>query len=214
MTQPAWQDTSIASIPPDPPPVAVETIALSEIRALLRQRMAGAGLAADLALAPIDHLFDHAASTLRFTQEPALYYANHQTSYESFLFSYIHAAITGVPLFVVTHPGLFDNDYGEHCALLAEHLHRLRHPAAGLVQVMAVPYELRAARQFLLDLPQRVEGRSLLVHVGGWRETHEGQQVHLMSRDLMDVTLKLRRRVVPVRFRGGLPAEPPGKTEE
>ncbi len=183
-----------------------ETPALAGIRDALRGRMAGAGLAADLVLAPIDHLFDHARSTLRFAREPALYYANHQTSYESFLFSYLHAAITGERLFVVTHPGLFDNDYGAHCALLAEHLHRLGHPAAALVQVVAVPNELAAARAFLLGLPERLEGRSLLMHVEGWREYHEGQRIHMMSRDLTEVTLRLRRPVVPVRFSGGLPA--------
>ena len=191
-------------------PLPVETITLAEIRNALRARAPGIGLATDLALAPIDHLFDRAASTLRFAREPALYYANHQTSYESFLFSYIHAAITGVPLFVVTHPGLFDNDYGEHCALLGEHLARLRHPAAGMVMVEPVPYELRAARQFLLDLPERVQGRSLLMHVHGWRELHEGQRITMMSRDLMDVTLRLARRVIPVRFSGGLPGRPVG----
>ena len=80
-----------------------------------------------MALAPIDHLFDHAGSILRFSRAPACYYANHQTSYESFLISFLHLAITGVPSLVVTHPGLFDNDYGEHCALLAEQLRRLAH---------------------------------------------------------------------------------------
>lgn len=179
---------------------------LHDIRAALRARLPGAGLAADLALAPIDHLFDHARSALRFADGPALYYANHQTSYESFLFSFLHAAVTGVPLFVVTHPGLFDNDYGEHCALIAEHLHRLDHPAAALVQVVAVPSELRAARDFLVGLPERLAGRSLLMHVEGWREYHEGQRIHMMSRDLMEVTLRLRRPVVPVRISGGLPA--------
>ena len=210
MTQLALQHPSAGIAEPGAPPLPVETMSLGDIRAALRARLPGLGLAADLALAPIDHLFDHAGSTLRFSHEPALYYANHQTSYESFLFSFIHAAITGVPLFVVTHPGLFDNDYGEHCALLAEHLHRLGHPAAGLITVVAVPHELRAARAFLLGLPERLEGRSLLVHVEGWREYHEGQRIHMMSKDLMDVTLSLRRRIVPVRISGGLPAEPLG----
>jgi 1-acyl-sn-glycerol-3-phosphate acyltransferase len=201
----AWQsrpdpsDDAVADLP-------VEAMPLAEIRAALRARMPGIGLAADLALAPIDQLFDHDRSTLRFAREPALYYANHQTSYESFLFSFLHAAVSGVPLFVVTHPGLFDNDYGEHCALLAEHLHRLSHAAAGLVTVVAVPHELRAAREFLVGLPARLEGRSLLVHIEGWREYHEGQRIHLMSRDLMDITRRLDRRIIPVRFSGGLPA--------
>jgi 1-acyl-sn-glycerol-3-phosphate acyltransferase len=181
-----------------------------DLRAALRGRLHGAGLVADLALAPIDHLFDEAGSTLCLATGPALYYANHQASYESFLFAFIHAALTGTRLFVVTHPGLFDNDYGEHCALLLEHLHRIGHPAAELVQVVAVPAELRAARRFLLDLPERLEGRSLLVHVEGWRELYEGQRVHLMSRDLMQVTLDLRRQVVPVRFSGALPGQPLG----
>jgi 1-acyl-sn-glycerol-3-phosphate acyltransferase len=210
VTQLAFQDDSAARSAPGAPPLPTETLSLAEIRAALRDRLPGAGLVADLALAPIDHLFDHAGSTLRFAREPTLYYANHQTSYESFLFSFIHAAVTGVPLFVVTHPGLFDNDYGEHCALLAEHLYRLGHPAARLVTVVAVPHELRAAREFLLALPDQLEGRSLLVHVEGWRELYEGQRIHMMSRDLTDVTLRLRRRIVPVRISGGLPAEPVG----
>lgn len=195
---------------PGPAPLPTETQSLPDIRAALRARLPRAGLVADLALAPIDQLFDHAGSTLRFAREPTLYYANHQTSYESFLFSFLHSAVTGAKLFVVTHPGLFDNDYGEHCALLAEHLYRIGHPAADLVTVVAVPNELRAAREFLLGLPERLEGRSLLVHVEGWRELHEGQRIHMMSRDLMEITLRLGRRIVPVRFAGGLPAEPVG----
>ena len=96
-----------------------ESASLHELRTALRARVAGVGLPVDMAMAPIDHLFDHPGSVLRFDREPVCYYANHQTSYESFLFSYIHLALAGVPLLVVTHPGLFDNDYGEHCALLA-----------------------------------------------------------------------------------------------
>src|SRR6516165_8461269 len=166
-----------------------EPFALPQIRTALRARLPGIGLSTDMALAPIDHLFDHARSTLRFSRAPACYYANHQTSYESFLISFLHLAITAVPSLVVTHPGLFDNDYGEHCALLAEHLRRLNHPAADLIQVVAVPHEVRPARDFLLGLPDRLEGRSLLVHVGAWREYHEGQQVQTMSKDLTEVTL-------------------------
>ena len=188
------------------PPLPPETLSLLQIRAALRARLPGIGLPTDMALAPIDHLFDHARSTLRFSRAPACYYANHQTSYESFLISFLHLAITGVPSLVVTHPGLFDNDYGEHCALLAEHLRRLNHPAADLIQVVAVPHEVRPARDFLLGLPDRLEGRSLLVHVGAWREYHEGQQVQTMSKDLTEVTLALGRRVIPIRISGGLPA--------
>jgi len=184
-----------------------ESSSLAELRSALRSRVAGVGLPVDMALAPIDHLFDHPGSSLRFAREPVCYYANHQTSYESFLFSYIHLALAGVPLLVVTHPGLFDNDYGEHCALLAEHLRRLSHPAAYLITVLAVPHELKPARDFLLGLKDQLDGRSLLVHVGGWREYHEGQLVQLMAKDLMDVTLQLRRRIVPIRFSGGLPGE-------
>jgi hypothetical protein len=179
---------------------------LPDLRAALRTRVSGVGLPVDMALAPIDYLFDHSGSTLRLACEPVCYYANHQTSYESFLFSYIHVALSGIPLLVVTHPGLFDNDYGEHCALLAEYLHRLAHPAAHLVTVVAVPHELKPARDFLIGLADQLDNRSLLVHVGGWREYHEGQLVQLMAKDLMDVTLRLRRRIVPVRFSGGLPA--------
>jgi hypothetical protein len=44
------------------------------------------------------------------------------------------------------------------------------------------------------------------VHVGAWREYYEGQHVQTMSKDLMEVTVRLRRRVIPVRISGGLPA--------
>jgi hypothetical protein len=186
-------------------PLQPETASLPEIRAALRSRLPGCGLPADLALAPIDHLFDHAGSTLRFSRAPVCYYANHQTSYESFLISFVHLALTGVPLLVVTHPGLFDNDYGEHCMLLAEQLRRMNHPAAGLINVVAVPHELKPARDFLLGLPELLAGRSLLVHIGAWRELHEGQPVNTMAKDLMEVTLGLGRRIVPIRISGGLP---------
>ena len=182
------------------------TLSLPEIRAALRTRLPGIGLPADLALAPIDHLFDHVGSALRFVHAPACYYANHQTSYESFLLAFLHLAVTGIPLLAVTHPGLFDNDYGEHCMLLAEQLRRLNHPAANAIQVVAVPHELKPARDFLLSLPEHLEGRSLLVHVGAWRELYEGQPVNTMAKDLMEVTLRLRRPVVPIRISGGLPA--------
>lgn len=190
------------AFPPDPGMVSLEAI-----RAALRARLPGIALGADLALAPVDHLFDHAGSTLRFLQTPACYYANHQTSYESFLFAFLHLALTGVPLLAVTHPGLFDNDYGEHCVLLAEQLVRLRHPAASAVHVVAVPHELKPARDFLLSLPEQLEGRSLLVHVGAWRELYEGQPVNTMSKDLMEVTQRLGRPVIPVRISGGLPGQ-------
>jgi len=187
-----------------PPPIRVP---LPDLRTALRARLPGIGLPADLALAPIDHLFDHAGSTLRFLPTPACYFANHQTSYESFLIAFLHLAITGVPLLAVTHPGLFDNDYGEHCMLLAEQLRRLNHPAADAIQVVAVPHELKPARDFLLSLPEHLAGRSLLVHVGAWRELHEGQPVNTMAKDLMEVTMRLRRKVVPIRISGGLPAQ-------
>jgi hypothetical protein len=189
-----------------PAPAPSEARSLPEIRAALRARLPGIGLPTDLALAPIDHLFDHAASALRFVHAPACYYANHQTSYESFLLAFLHLAVTGVPLLAVTHPGLFDNDYGEHCMLLAEQLCRLNHPAAKAIQVVAVPHELKSARDFLLSLPDHLEGRSLLVHVGAWREVFEGQPVNTMAKDLMEVTLRLHRRIVPIRISGGLPA--------
>src|SRR6516225_8641764 len=49
-----------------------------QLRGLLRARLPELGLATDLAIAPIDHLLEADASTLRFAREPACYYANHQ----------------------------------------------------------------------------------------------------------------------------------------
>src|SRR5579871_6451885 len=206
MTQLAYAELS----PDDTPAVRASLLpdnsSLPQLRTALRAQLPGIGLPADMALAPIDHLFDHASSTLRFSPEPVCYYANHQTSYESFLISFLHLAVVGAPMLVVTHPGLFDNDYGEHCALLGEWLRRQNHPAADLIHVVAVPHELKPARDFLASLPQRLKGRSLLVHVGAWREYHEGQHVQTMAKDLMEVTIGLRRRIIPIRISGGLPA--------
>jgi hypothetical protein len=198
------QSHSVASISADL--TTPQITSHSDIRAALRARLPGFGLIADLAIAPLDHLLDYARSTLRFEHAPVCYFANHQTSYESFLISFAHFAITGVPLLVVTHPGLFDNDYGEHCTMLAERLYRARHAAADAIQVVAVPHEREQARQFLLGLPDRLEGRSLLVHVGAWRELHESQPINTMAKDLMAVTMRMHRRVVPIRISGGLPA--------
>ena len=206
MSQLAFAELSYDDVPSARTTLPPNTMSLPQLRAALRARLPGIGLPTDMALAPIDHLFDHAGSTLRFSHEPVCYFANHQTSYESFLISFLNLAIAGTPLLVVTHPGLFDNDYGEHCALLSEWLRRQNHPAADLIHVVAVPHELKPARDFLLSLPERLHGRSLLVHVGAWREYHEGQHVQTMARDLMEVTIGLRRRVVPIRISGGLPA--------
>ena len=52
-------------LPPD-------ALSLPEIRAALRARLPEIGLPADLALAPIDHLFDHAGSSLRFLARAGL----------------------------------------------------------------------------------------------------------------------------------------------
>jgi hypothetical protein len=207
MMQSALLDSAAGDIFPDRPPLRSETVSLGYLRTKLRDRLPGIGLPVDMALAPIDHLFDAPGSSLRFAGEPVFYFANHQTSYESFLFTYIHLALTEVPLLVVTHPGLFGNDYGEHCTLLGEYLKRLAHPAASLVNIVAVPHELKPARDFLLGLADQLDGRSLLVHVGGWREYYEGQPVQMMAKDLMEVTLRLQRRIVPTRFSGGLPGQ-------
>jgi len=134
-------------VPVLPPQAEAVGRSLPEIRAALRARLPGIGLPADLALASIDHLYDHPGSTLRFVGAPICYYANHQTSYESFLIAFLHLAVTGVKLLAVTHPGLFDNDYGEHCMLMAEQLRRLNHPAADAIQVVAVPHEVQPARR-------------------------------------------------------------------
>jgi hypothetical protein len=91
--------------------------------------------------------------------------------------------------------------------LLAEQLRRLNHPAADAIHVVAVPHELKPARDFLLGLLERLAGRSLLVHVGAWRELYEGQPVNTMAKDLMEVTLRLHRPIVPIRISGGLPAQ-------
>lgn len=70
-----------------------------------------------------------------------------------------------------------------------------------------MPHELKPARDFLLRLPEHLQGRSLQVHVGAWRELYEGQPVNTMAKDLMEVTLRLHRPIVPIRISGGLPAQ-------
>lgn len=62
---------------------------------------------------------------------------------------------------------------------LADGLRHADHPAADAIHVAAIPHERQQAREFLLGLPERLEGRSLLVHVGAWREVHEGQPVNI-----------------------------------
>jgi hypothetical protein len=67
MSQTALQDRVRAARPPLPP----ETLSLAQIRNALRSRLPGIGLSTEMALAPIDHLFDHARSTLRFSRASA-----------------------------------------------------------------------------------------------------------------------------------------------
>ena len=51
-----------------------EELSLPDLRTALRIRVSGVDLSVDMALAPIDHLFDGPGSTLRFAREPLCYY--------------------------------------------------------------------------------------------------------------------------------------------
>ncbi|RME27018.1 MAG: 3-hydroxyacyl-[acyl-carrier-protein] dehydratase FabA, partial [Deltaproteobacteria bacterium] len=147
---------------------------------------------------------------------PLLYLANHQVGVESLLFSILSGGLTEIPTVTVAK---------------AEHRHSwlgglIRHCFSwpGVVDPHVITYFQRQDRASLVAIIQELArglvtpmqgkggrtapGQSVMVHVEGTRSLSCRRPVQKMSGAFIDMALETGTPIVPVRFTGGLPAEP------
>jgi acyl transferase domain-containing protein/3-hydroxymyristoyl/3-hydroxydecanoyl-(acyl carrier protein) dehydratase/1-acyl-sn-glycerol-3-phosphate acyltransferase len=143
---------------------------------------------------------------------PVLYFANHQTGVESFLFLSIIAALARTPAGAVAKT--------EHRESWVGMIHRRSDEVMGEANPLklwlfdrAQPADLlRLLRDYAAELSHRPS--SLLVHTDGTRATQAGAPVRSVSAVLIDLALAEGLPIVPVRFAGGLPlAQAPARLE-
>ena len=136
----------------------------------------------------------------------AVYLANHQTGIESLLFSILGSALGGVPtvtLAKIEHKKTWLGRLIAHC---------FAYP--GIVDPEVIAFFDREDKASLPGIIQKLAaemmgpGKSVMVHVEGTRSLQCRTPVQKMSGAFIDMALKVGAPIVPVRFVGGLPADP------
>jgi len=147
---------------------------------------------------------------------PVLYLANHQVGVESLLFSILSGGLTEVPTVTVAkaeHRGTWLGRLIQHCFSWP-----------GVVDPKVITYFQREDRASLVAIiaelaeglvtpmqgkgGRTAPGQSVMVHVEGTRSLSCRNPVQKMSGAFIDMALQTGTPIVPVRFTGGLPAEP------
>lgn len=135
-----------------------------------------------------------------------LYLANHQTGVESLLFSIVASALNEVPTVTLAKVEHRQTWLGKLIA------HSFAYPGVTDPRVMTF-----FDREDKASLPRVIgelaaemkgPGRSVMVHVEGTRSLTCRKPVEKMSGAFVDMALAVGAPIVPVRFVGGLPAEP------
>ncbi|MHB1045578.1 MAG: beta-ketoacyl synthase N-terminal-like domain-containing protein [Thermoanaerobaculia bacterium] len=135
-----------------------------------------------------------------------LYLANHQTGVESLLFSIVASALNEVPTVTLAKIEHRQTWLGKLIA------HSFAYPGVADPRVMTF-----FDREDKASLPRVIgelaaemkgPGRSVMVHVEGTRSLGCRHPVEKMSGAFIDMALAVGAPIVPVRFVGGLPAEP------
>jgi 3-hydroxymyristoyl/3-hydroxydecanoyl-(acyl carrier protein) dehydratase/1-acyl-sn-glycerol-3-phosphate acyltransferase len=135
-----------------------------------------------------------------------LYLANHQTGVESLLFSIVASALNEVPTVTLAKVEHRETWLGKLIA------HSFAYPGVADPRVMTF-----FDREDKASLPRVIgelaaemkgPGRSVMVHVEGTRSLTCRKPVEKMSGAFVDMALAVGAPIVPVRFVGGLPAEP------
>ena len=137
--------------------------------------------------------------------QPAIYLANHQVGVESFLFLGTIAAMTGIPAEAIAKKEHLDSWLGQISQLTQEELKEQSTTRMLFFDRDDQTDMLRILNEFgetVHDQP-----RSLLVHVDGTRATKADQPTEKVSSVLIDLAVKYKIPIIPVRFAGGLPAE-------
>jgi 3-oxoacyl-(acyl-carrier-protein) synthase/3-hydroxymyristoyl/3-hydroxydecanoyl-(acyl carrier protein) dehydratase/1-acyl-sn-glycerol-3-phosphate acyltransferase len=144
----------------------------------------------------------HAAIRGRST----LYLANHQVGVESLLFSVIVSGLSGVPTVTLAKAEHRTTWLGKLIA------HNFAWP--GVRDPRVITFFDRSDKSSLPKIigeladEMRAGGRSVMVHVEGTRSLSCRVPVLKMSGAFVDMALSTGSPIVPVRFVGGLPAEP------
>lgn len=137
-------------------------------------------------------------------ETPVLFLANHQVAIESLLFSFLVSGATSLPVTAVAK--------AEHESSWVNALFR-EIGFGGPDSVDPILYFDREQQSSFLELMKEAagllaEGRcSLLIHVEGTRSIACRQPVTKLTSVLVDLALRARVPIVPVRFFGGLPVE-------
>lgn len=136
---------------------------------------------------------------------PILFLANHQTFLESFLFSVFMNAVGDIPMVALAkseHKTLWLGKLGE---ILTTHP---QHPFDFLISYIDREDPEEVWREFSnLEAKLRQKECSLLIHVEGKRSRRANQPVKTISNVLIDLSIKAKIPIVPVRFRGQLPLD-------
>ena len=135
-----------------------------------------------------------------------LYLANHQTGVESLLFSIVASALNEVPTVTLAKIEHRDTWLGRLIA------HAFSYP--GVTDPRVMTFFDREDKASLVRVIGELAaemtgpGRSVMVHVEGTRALSCRTPVEKMSGAFIDMALEVGAPVVPVRFVGGLPADP------
>ena len=135
-----------------------------------------------------------------------LFLANHQVGIESVLFAVVAGATVGTPttaLAKIEHQTSWIGQLISHC---------FSYPGVEDPQVITFfeRENMRSLPLIIRDLGRRMreEARSVLVHCEGTRSLTCRKPVEVLSGSFVDMARKADAAIVPVRFVGGLPAEP------
>jgi 1-acyl-sn-glycerol-3-phosphate acyltransferase len=136
----------------------------------------------------------------------AMYLGNHQTGVESLLFSIVLSALSRVP--TVTLAKI------EHKATWLGQLIDLCFRYPGVKDPRVIAFFDREDKASLVGIIAELAaemagpGRSVMVHVEGTRAMTCRKPVEKMSGAFIDMAMQVNAPVVPIRFVGGLPADP------
>ncbi len=135
-----------------------------------------------------------------------LFLANHQVMIESLLFSIVASGLVGTPTVTLAKAEHRTSWLGELIA------HCFSYPGVKDPEVIAFfeRENMRSLPMLIRKLGKRMrrEPRSVAVHCEGTRSLTCRQPVEKLAGSFVDMALEAGAAIVPVRFIGGLPAEP------
>ncbi|MBL8685251.1 MAG: polyketide synthase dehydratase domain-containing protein [Myxococcales bacterium] len=150
------------------------------------------------------------ASFAKLRGRACLFLANHQVAVESLLFSVLAAGLTEQPVVTLAKAEHRDTWLGHFID------HVFKYP--GVRDPRLITFFEREDRAALLEIVGELAqelasgARSVMVHIEGTRALSCRTPVVKMSSAFIDMALTVRVPIVPVRFVGGLPSDPPLET--